>query len=59
MPCDVDILHNDDGRPSGTARISFDTADDARAAMKKNKDYIGERYVELHMDGEWITVDGG
>ena len=51
VPCDVEMCLNDDGRPSGQARVSFETTEDARQAMKKNKDYIGERYVELHLDG--------
>ena len=33
--------------PNGSARIAFHTQDDLKAAFGKDKEYIGERYVEL------------
>ena len=33
--------------PNGSARIAFHTQDDLKAAFSKDKEYIGERYVEL------------
>ena len=37
-----------DGRPTGTARVTFEsTAEASIAIQEKNKKFIGERYVRL------------
>jgi len=50
-PLDVQICRGEDGRPNGDAKIMFATLEEARMAMKKNKQYIQHRYVELFYDG--------
>lgn len=40
------------GRPSGEANIYFNSHQDAMAAMSKDKQYIGERYIELFLNSE-------
>ena len=37
---------NREGRRSGDAYIELDTLKDVKAAMKMNKKYLGDRYVE-------------
>ncbi len=39
------------GRPSGEAIAEFDTEDEARAALKKNKEYLGDRFIILTPQG--------
>jgi len=43
----VKILKNRENRPSGEAIASFSTKEAAEAAMKMNKEYLGERFVIL------------
>jgi RNA recognition motif-containing protein len=43
----IKVLLNREGRPSGEALASFETEEEAEAAMKKNKEYMGERFVIL------------
>lgn len=38
-----------DGRPSGEAIATFANQEDAKEAMKMNKEYLGERFVILTM----------
>ena len=38
-------------RPSGEAVAEFETEDDARAAMAKNREYMGERFIVLTPQG--------
>lgn len=46
-PTTVKFLEKD-GRPTGTARVTFDsTAEASIAIQEKNKKFIGERYVRL------------
>ncbi|XP_040898115.1 G-rich sequence factor 1 [Toxotes jaculatrix] len=39
-----------DGRPSGEADVYFSCHQDAAVAMSKDRQYIGERYVELFLN---------
>ncbi|XP_076586195.1 G-rich sequence factor 1 [Chaetodon auriga] len=39
-----------DGRPSGEANVYFSSHQDAMAAMSKDRQYIGERYIELFLN---------
>ena len=45
------IEMNYDGRPSGNANVDFNTRDDAAQAMKKDRESIKHRYVELFYTG--------
>ena len=48
LPCTrVKILMNRDNRPSGEAIAEFPSKEIAVAAMKMNKQYLGDRYVVL------------
>ena len=38
-------------RPSGEAVAEFASEEDARAAMEKNRDYMGERFIVLTPQG--------
>merc|ERR1712038_965174 len=48
---DVRIFRGRDNRPSGEAVAEFETEDDARAAMAKNREYMGERFIVLTPQG--------
>jgi heterogeneous nuclear ribonucleoprotein F/H len=37
----------DHGRPSGVAFVEFPTPQEATAAMAKNKQMMGSRYIEI------------
>lgn len=41
------ILLNNEGRSSGEARVQFANDDELNEALKKDKTYMGERYIEL------------
>jgi heterogeneous nuclear ribonucleoprotein F/H len=43
----IHIVTSIDGRPSGVAFVEFGSADDAKAAMRKDRHSMGTRYVEL------------
>ena len=43
----IHIVTSLDGRPSGVAFAEFSCAEDARAAMRKDRGSMGNRYVEL------------
>lgn len=55
MPCDVELLLNDEGRPSGHALVIFDSPTTVREAMKKNREYMGERYITLSLEPSMLT----
>jgi len=44
---DINIIFGSDGRPSGNAEVTFKTREEAKAAMNKHKQNMGNRYVEL------------
>lgn len=44
--CSVFIV-TDYGRPSGTAFVEFATPEDAQAAMAKDRQMMGTRYIEI------------
>jgi len=56
-PFHVSIEYNKEGKPSGDASVFFRTAQEAKNAMSKNKQYMAHRYVELFEEnpspGEW------
>lgn len=39
-----------DGRPNGEANVYFSSHQDAMAAMSKDRQYIGDRYIELFLN---------
>ncbi|KAF5200933.1 Heterogeneous nuclear ribonucleoprotein f [Thalictrum thalictroides] len=43
----VHIVLNSDGRPSGEAFVEFQSADDSKEAMVKDRMTLGSRYIEL------------
>ena len=47
----VRVIFNREGRPSGEAVAEFETEADAEAAMKKNRQHIGSRFVILSREG--------
>lgn len=47
----VKIVFNREGRPSGEAIAEFETDADAEAAMAKNREHIGSRFVILSREG--------
>lgn len=51
-PANVRINYNEKNRHSGTADVYFDTYDDAQKAMKRHREQMGSRYIELFFDGK-------
>ena len=53
-PIPVEEVHmrvDELGRPAGQARCVFATPEDAKQALAtKNREYMGERYIELQID---------
>ncbi|GFP87024.1 epithelial splicing regulatory protein 1 [Phtheirospermum japonicum] len=43
----IHIIFNFEGRPTGEAFVEFGSADDAKAALAKDRMTLGNRYVEL------------
>jgi len=46
-PAEIFLGFGEDGRPSGDGAVDFDSANDAHAAMGRNQNKIGSRYIEL------------
>lgn len=49
-PVHISLIYSRNGRPSGEAEVSFGSYQDATAAMQKDKQYLGSRYVELFQE---------
>ncbi|KAL6499618.1 hypothetical protein OROGR_027528 [Orobanche gracilis] len=43
----IHIIYNFEGRPTGEAYVEFGSAEDAEAALAKNRMTLGSRYIEL------------
>ncbi|VDO08073.1 unnamed protein product [Rodentolepis nana] len=50
QPLNVQIHYNVQGRPNGEADAEFATHDEACEAMKKDREKIGSRYIELFLE---------
>ena len=50
--CAVRFTTDPQGRPSGRAYVDFKTEADLINALKRNRDCIGHRYIELFRDGD-------
>ena len=46
----VRLTSDKQGRPSGRAYVDFETGADMKSALRRNKDCIGRRYIELFLD---------
>lgn len=46
-PCCSVLVVSEHGRPSGIAFVEFPTPQEATAAMGKNKQMMGNRYIEI------------
>lgn len=46
---DVRILRGRDNRPNGNAIAEFETQYDAKKAMENDREYMGERYIDLQL----------
>ncbi|EDV43260.1 uncharacterized protein Dana_GF16612, isoform A [Drosophila ananassae] len=51
-PANVRINYNKKGLHSGTADAYFDTYEDSQMAMKRHREQMGSRYIELFYDGK-------
>lgn len=43
----IHVVTSADGRPSGVAFVEFGTPEDAKTAMRKNRQCMGQRYLEI------------
>ncbi|EUB58844.1 Heterogeneous nuclear ribonucleoprotein F [Echinococcus granulosus] len=50
QPVNITLRYNAQGRPTGEADAEFATHDEAKEAMKKDREKIGTRYIELFLD---------
>lgn len=51
-PVNIKIIYNNKGLHSGSADALFDSHDEAVLAMKKHREQMGNRYIELFFDGK-------
>eukprot|EP00118_Oscarella_pearsei_P009093 m.50323 g.50323 ORF g.50323 m.50323 type:complete len:949 (+) comp34064_c0_seq16:20-2866(+) len=57
---EVRIVQTSKGRPSGRAFVDFFSPKDQSKALKRHKDYLGSRYVEVTLDEgveKWKELD--
>ncbi len=54
----VRFTTDNQGRPSGRAYVDFESEKDLKEALKRHKDCIGHRYIELFRD-DGASVPGG
>ena len=47
FPCSVALVYAYDGRVTGSAFVEFGTPDDSKQAMVKDRQMLGNRYIEL------------
>ncbi|XP_017490061.1 PREDICTED: heterogeneous nuclear ribonucleoprotein H isoform X2 [Rhagoletis zephyria] len=51
-PSNVRVNFNKKGLHSGTADVFFESYEDAQLAMKRHREQMGSRYIELFFDGK-------
>ncbi len=56
---DVKLISSSEGRSTGEAFVEFVSEPESRAAMAKNKESIGSRYVELFPSSRCGVVQCG
>lgn len=56
----IHITLNREGRPSGEAYVVFETEEDAKGALKRDKEKIGERWIDIFeaTKGEVYSMTG-
>lgn len=55
IPQHIQIVFTRQGRPSGEAEVSFGNYNDLTTALLKDKEYLGNRYVELFNESNGNT----
>ncbi|XP_076122107.1 RNA binding motif protein 12Bb isoform X1 [Alosa pseudoharengus] len=57
---DIIIFRNNQGKPSGAGMVKFATAQDAAEGLKRDREYIGSRYVRVNPSAEkkWLLAGG-
>jgi len=59
----IHFTYTREGRPSGEAFVEMDSEDDVKIAVKKDKDTLGHRYVEVfksnNVEMEWVMKHTG
>merc|ERR1719197_2121759 len=58
-PVGIQIMYNNDGRPTGEAEVAFSSAHDAKRSLQKDRQNMQHRYVELFYDGPDPDQDNG
>nr|XP_054773721.1 heterogeneous nuclear ribonucleoprotein H3-like isoform X1 [Lytechinus pictus] len=58
MPCNI-VIHDINGKRTGLGDVDFGSHDEAQAAMKKDKNNIGTRYIELFLHSNEEGGGGG
>ncbi|CAG9120608.1 unnamed protein product [Plutella xylostella] len=58
-PMNIDILYDNSGRPSGEADVEFECHEDAMRAMRRDKNNMEHRYIELFLNSSPGGGGGG
>uniref|UniRef100_A0A2H1V9H7 SFRICE_000935 n=1 Tax=Spodoptera frugiperda TaxID=7108 RepID=A0A2H1V9H7_SPOFR len=58
-PMNINILYDNSGRPSGEADVEFECHEDAMRAMRRDKNNMDHRYVELFLNSSPSGAGGG
>ncbi|KAL4711579.1 hypothetical protein ACJJTC_003596 [Scirpophaga incertulas] len=58
-PININILFDNSGRPSGEADVEFECHEDAMRAMRRDKNNMDHRYIELFLNSSANGGGGG
>ncbi|XP_041968409.1 heterogeneous nuclear ribonucleoprotein H-like [Aricia agestis] len=58
-PMNINILYDNSGRPSGEADVEFECHEDAMRAMRRDKNNMEHRYIELFLNSSGGGGGGG